>query len=72
MRDWMVQRRKRAGYTQTQLAEALEVGQAAISSWETGRSTHLPLRTLERLSKAFHVSLGEIVEAELNYQNSVA
>ena len=41
--------REAGGFTQTDLALAVGVTQAAVSSWETGNSLNLKLRTFLRI-----------------------
>ena len=54
--------RKSAGLTQVQMAEALSVGQSAVSQWELGVT--LPrLSMLLKLSELLGVPMDEVVRA---------
>ncbi len=55
--------RERRGYTQKQLAQAVMVGDKAVSKWETGRG--LPdITLLEPLASALGVSVAELMSGE--------
>ncbi len=59
----LVQLRKRAGYTQEELADRLEVSRQAISRWEMG--TAVPdSSNLFQISKLFHVSTDYLLNDE--------
>ena len=47
--------RVQAGFTQKEVAEALDKGQTTVASWETGRSQP-DATTIIALSNLFHVS----------------
>lgn len=53
--------RKRAGLNQQKIADELDVDQAAVSKWQTGRSVPGG-RTLLRLAVLFNCSLEELVQ----------
>lgn len=53
--------RKRAGLNQQQIADELDVDQAAVSKWQTGRSVP-ETRTLLRLAVLLACSLEELVQ----------
>ena len=52
--------RKRAGYTQEQVAKVLEVRQSYISFWETGRAFPRP-KTILRLAKLYGCTMEDLV-----------
>ena len=56
----VAQLRKARGMTQVQLAEALEVSQQTVQSYEVGRR-RLPVSTLRLLAKTLSVSLDELM-----------
>ena len=52
--------RKRAGYTQEQVAEVLGVKQSNISFWETGRA-YPRVKTILRLAKLYGCTVDELL-----------
>jgi transcriptional regulator with XRE-family HTH domain len=56
----VAQLRKARGMTQVQLAEALEVSQQTVQSYEVGRR-RIPVSTLRLLAKTLSVSLDELM-----------
>jgi transcriptional regulator with XRE-family HTH domain len=56
----VAQLRKARGITQVQLAEALEVSQQTVQSYEVGRR-RIPVSTLRLLAKTLSVSLDELM-----------
>lgn len=55
--------RKRAGLTQRQLADMVEVDQAAVSNWELGKSE--PHRkTLPKIAKALGCTEEDLISAD--------
>lgn len=57
--------RKKAGLTQTELAEALNVGQSAVAAWETGQA--LPQADkLVKIAKVLHCTVDDLLRSEEN------
>lgn len=56
----VAQLRRARGITQVQLAEALEVSQQTVQSYEVGRR-RIPVSTLRLLAKTLSVSLDELM-----------
>lgn len=57
--------RRKAGYTQESLAEALDVSRQAVSKWESGQT--LPeAATLLQLADLLHCSLDELMRETLS------
>lgn len=57
--------RKREGFTQWQVAEALSVSQGTVAMWEVGKS--LPrAETLKRLAALFGVTVDELLAEDCN------
>lgn len=55
--------RKKAGLTQRQLADLVEVDQAAVSNWELGKSA--PQRkTLPKIAKALGCEIEDLLSDE--------
>lgn len=52
--------REKAGITQTQLSQLLNVGQATISQWETGESSPR-LDKLPKLATALNCTIDELL-----------
>ncbi len=59
----ILQLRKKNGLSQEQLGEKVEVTRQTISNWELGETTPNP-EQLKKLSKAFNVSIDEILDNE--------
>ena len=59
----ILQLRKKSGLSQEQLGEKVEVTRQTISNWELGETTPNP-EQLKKLSKAFNVSIDEILDNE--------
>lgn len=59
----ILQLRKKNGLSQEQLGEAVDVTRQTISNWELGETTPNP-EQLKKLSKAFNVSIDEILDNE--------
>lgn len=57
--------RKKAGYTQSQLAKELETSQSLVSEYESGTKRLYP-EVLFKLSKLFNVSTDEIIMGKKN------
>lgn len=55
--------RKMRGYTQLQVANMIHVTQAAISSWEIGR-TEPTMRDLDALCEIYKCTRSELIEGE--------
>lgn len=55
--------RKRAGLSQEELADRLEVSRQAISKWEMGQSTPDPEKIV-RMSELFGISTDELLKAQ--------
>ena len=55
--------RRKAGLSQEQLAERLEVTRQTVSKWETGRSVP-DLEKLEAMARVFGVTLNELTGTE--------
>ena len=52
--------RKERGYSQIQLAMHADLGRAFVSDFETGKE-NASLETLEKLAKAFSMSISELM-----------
>lgn len=52
--------RKRAGLTQRQLADMVEVDQAAVSNWELGKSEPHK-KTVPKIAKALGCTIDELL-----------
>ena len=59
----ILQLRKKSGLSQEQLGEKVEVTRQTISNWELGETAPNP-EQLKKLSKAFNVSIDEILDNE--------
>ena len=59
----ILQLRKKNGLSQEQLGEKVEVTRQTISNWELGETAPNP-EQLKKLSKAFNVSIDEILDNE--------
>ena len=59
----ILQLRKKNGLSQEQLGEKVDVTRQTISNWELGETTPNP-EQLKKLSKAFNVSIDEILDNE--------
>jgi len=59
----ILQFRKRAGFTQRQLADLVEVDQAAVSNWELGKSEPQK-KTLPKIAKALGCTVDELLAAD--------
>ncbi|MGV7963945.1 helix-turn-helix transcriptional regulator [Photorhabdus tasmaniensis] len=57
--------RKHAGLTQAQLAQALNVSQQAVQSWEAGRR-RIQISVLPEIAKLLSVSLEELFGEEID------
>lgn len=54
------ERREKAGVTQIELAEALDVDQTTVSRWENGAT---PLKKYQRkLAEFYHCTVEEVIE----------
>ena len=53
--------RKRAGFTQMELASALDVHETLVSQWETGRKTP-PADTIPFLTEMLNLTKGEVAQ----------
>lgn len=62
--------RKKAGLTQTQVAEKLNVGQATVSEWENGVS-QIKLSYLSSLASLYDCKISELINACDRLQNFV-
>lgn len=56
--------RRKAGLTQSQLADRADVRQATISELETGRARRVSLDVLDRLCKVLGVEPGDLLRRE--------
>jgi transcriptional regulator with XRE-family HTH domain len=64
LRISLLDARKKAGLTQTELADKANVRQATISEIERGATSRIDLDVLDRLSAALGVEPGELLERE--------
>lgn len=55
--------RKRAGLTQRQVAQALDIRVQTVGDWEKGGVPHLPLSKVKRMCEVYQCSLDELIEA---------
>ncbi len=55
--------RKRAGLTQRQVAQALDIQTQTVGSWEKGGIPHLPPSKVKKLCEVFNCTLDELIEA---------
>ena len=60
IREW----RERRGWTQTELAERVDVRQATISDLETGRSGRIELDLLDRLAQVLRCKPADLIKRE--------
>lgn len=68
----LVAYRQQQHLTQTDLAEALYTSRQTISNWETGK-TYPDIQSLVRLANLYHVSVNDLVQADLSaVQNQTA
>ncbi|MCQ2385583.1 MAG: helix-turn-helix domain-containing protein, partial [Clostridia bacterium] len=58
----LTEQRKKAGLTQGQLGDTLNISPQAISKWENDQAEP-DLNTLKRLAEIYHVTLDELTEA---------
>ena len=59
----IAERRKRAGYTQTDLAKLMNVDQSAVSKWESGAAK--PLKKLhEKLAQVLGCTVDELMKED--------
>ena len=58
--NYIREKRMKNGWTQEQLAEKLEVASKTVSNWENGNFSSIKNENLDKLSKVFQVSVGEI------------
>lgn len=61
--------RENSGYTQQQVADALNIDRSTYAYYETGKTTP-DINTIIKLSKIFNVPYTEIFENEENYATS--
>ena len=59
--DKILQLRKKSGLSQEQLGEKVDVTRQTISNWELGETALNP-EQLKKMSKAFNVSIDEILD----------
>lgn len=59
----MQNRRKAAGYTQTEIAEACGVRQVAVSKWENG-TTNPNIATLKKLAEIYGCTVDELIRED--------
>ena len=64
MRQWLIDARKKRGYSQVELAKAINMAQQHLSLLELGKS-NLSFATACKLSKILKISLKKISEEEL-------
>jgi transcriptional regulator with XRE-family HTH domain len=64
--------RKRAGLSQRQVAQALDVQTQTIGSWEKGGVPHLPPSKIKKLCEVLNCSLDDLIEAFEKRSNSEA
>ncbi|NEM98975.1 XRE family transcriptional regulator [Pontibacter burrus] len=57
--------RKKAGYTQAQLAEKLDIKRSLVGAYEEGRAEP-KLSTLVNIAKHFHITLDELITVDLS------
>ena len=55
--------RKRAGLTQRQVAQALDIRSQTVGSWEKGVIPHLPPSKLKKMMEVYNCTLDELIEA---------
>lgn len=51
------------GLSQAALGNACQVSRVAVTKWENGDTENLKLINLKRLASAFHISVGELIDA---------
>ncbi|RAM49461.1 MAG: XRE family transcriptional regulator [Hapalosiphonaceae cyanobacterium JJU2] len=64
--------RKRAGLTQRQVAQALDIQTQTVGSWEKGGIPHLPPSKIKKLCEVFNCTLDELIEAYEMHHNTQA
>lgn len=55
--------RKRAGLTQRQVAQALDIQTQTVGKWEKGVIPHLPLSKVKKMMEVYNCTLDELIEA---------
>ena len=65
--DRLVECRKKAGYSQEELADAIGVSRQAVSKWERCESSP-DTDNLVQLARLYHLSLDELVNGEADPQ----
>ena len=55
--------RKRAGLTQRQVAQRLDIRSQTVGTWEKGGVPHLPPSKMKKLCEAYNCTLDDLIEA---------
>lgn len=63
--------RKRAGLTQRQVAQALDIREQTVSAWERGGVPHLPPSKIKRMCEIYRCTIDELIEAFENPRHSI-
>lgn len=70
MREWLVKNRKSCGMTTYQAADKAGISQSYYAAIENGeRQSDMSLSIMQKLAKAFGISVYEIVQLETEYQS---
>lgn len=64
--------RKRAGLTQRQVAQALDIQVQTVGTWEKGGIPHLPPSKVKKLCEVFNCTLDDLIVAFEESQDTQA
>ena len=69
MRDYLQSMRSKSGFTMKQLSQKLDISESYYSLIENGdRQADMSLSIIEKLAKAFGVSVHTIIKKEMKYK----
>ena len=63
--DKLIQLRKKAGWSQEELAEQMNVSRQSVSKWE-GDETIPDIRQAKKMAVLYHLSLDELIDFDIN------
>ena len=63
--DKLIQLRKKAGWSQEELAEQMNVSRQSVSKWE-GDETIPDIRQAKKMAVQYHLSLDELIDFDIN------
>lgn len=64
--------RKRAGLTQREVAQRLDIRSQTVGIWEKGGVPHLPPSKMKKLCEAYNCTLDDLIEAFENVETASA